>query len=186
MKSPMHVRSARFVFSSGALFLMCVSCSQEPEPKMPAAPHPAPAAPTAEMETTASSTELVVSEPIRRRCDLPDTPPESPQFDYDQADLRPRGTDILASVAKCMLEGPLKDEGVTITGHADPRGSDAYNRDLGMRRATSAQEYLLELGVSTERISTRSLGEREATGTDPASWQVDRRVEIEEMNPQNL
>lgn len=47
---------------------------------------------------------------------------------------------------------------VTIEGHCDKRGSDAYNMRLGKRRAESVRRYLLAHGIASNRIATVSYG----------------------------
>lgn len=47
---------------------------------------------------------------------------------------------------------------LSIVGHTDSIGSDAYNLDLGVRRAQSARKYFQDLGVKT-KISVESMGE---------------------------
>jgi outer membrane protein OmpA-like peptidoglycan-associated protein len=123
---------------------------------------------------------LVVGDRMRATCNLPDTRSEAPQFDFDKAMLRSRGREILDSVAKCMREGTLKGQNIVITGHADPRGTDAYNQRLGARRAEAARHYLVgSAGIDAARIEIRSRGEQQASGDDPKSWQLDRRVEVD-------
>ncbi|MGC4068225.1 MAG: OmpA family protein [Polyangiaceae bacterium] len=119
---------------------------------------------------------------LRERCNLPDSPAESPQFDFDQEALRDRGKGILDQVANCMSNGSLKDSKIVIIGHADPRGTEAYNYGLGLRRAESARDYLVGKGISQDRITTRSRGETDAKGDTEASLQQSRRVEIEEAS----
>ena len=54
----------------------------------------------------------------------------------------------------------LQNSGATIIieGHADERGTRAYNLALGDRRATSARNYLVSLGVQANRMNTVSYG----------------------------
>jgi outer membrane protein OmpA-like peptidoglycan-associated protein len=87
---------------------------------------------------------------------------------------------ILDGIATCIREGSLKGEGVTVTGHTDPRGSDAYNQGLGMRRAGTTRDYLMSKGVASTDITVQSRGKQDATGDEAAGWQLDRRVEIDE------
>ena len=47
---------------------------------------------------------------------------------------------------------------VALEGHCDERGSAEYNLGLGDRRSTSAKDYLVQLGVPVDRISTISYG----------------------------
>jgi peptidoglycan-associated lipoprotein len=93
-------------------------------------------------KSSAQPAYLIVSESIRTKCGVPETPFNSPQFDFDAAALRPRGEGILDLIATCMRDGSLKGQGVTIIGHADPRGTDiSTTRSLGwdepMRRRTT-------------------------------------------------
>ena len=46
---------------------------------------------------------------------------------------------------------------IRIEAHTDSRGSDDYNVKLGQRRARSAKKYLVEKGISQDRISTEDL-----------------------------
>lgn len=150
--------------------------------------------PVGETHTTASSTggarpqgidqpsaplSVTVDEAVRRGCSLPlDRQTTAPRFDMDSARLRPRGEDVLARIAACIVSGRLGDAPLTVIGHTDPRGSESYNRQLGEYRAIAAKQYLVDLGVPASRITVESRGEREARGTDEASWALDRRVEV--------
>ena len=96
--------------------------------------------------------------------------------------MRPRGEDILGRIARCMQDGALKGESLTLIGHADPRGSRAYNRSLGMERARAVRDYLSSQGVAVSSVDVKSRGELDATGTGPSSWQLDRRVDIEQSS----
>jgi outer membrane protein OmpA-like peptidoglycan-associated protein len=122
---------------------------------------------------------LGVGDQVRTRCNLPDTPGEAPLFEYDEANLQDRGKSILDGVAQCLKSGALQNESVTITGHADPRGPEAYNQGLGMRRAQAARDYLVNAGVPEGRIRVDSSGEQQAVGSDSESFERDRRVEVE-------
>jgi len=158
------------------------ACSHEaPPPKMPEPVLETVPEPAAEKAPTLPA-NLRVSESIRTKCSVPETPAGSPQFDFDEAELRPRGQGILDAIATCMREGSLKDQSVTITGHADPRGSEKYNRELGLERANAAKVYLTAHGANAAMLTVRSLGEQDASGTDKGSWQLDRRVEIDETD----
>jgi peptidoglycan-associated lipoprotein len=102
----------------------------------------------------------------------------APKFDFDKSTLREADMPVLQKIADCFSTGPLKGAGVLLVGRADPRGTDAYNQALGMRRAQSVAAFLEKNGVKKERIETTSRGELDATGTDEAGWAKDRRVDI--------
>lgn len=69
---------------------------------------------------------------------------------------------------------------VLIEGHTDSTGSNAFNQKLSERRAQAVQLALLELGVSSERISANGYGEDyPVVANDTATnRQMNRRVEI--------
>ena len=46
-----------------------------------------------------------------------------------------------------------------ITGHADDRASEEYNMTLSQQRAEAAKAYLIEQGVSGDRLTTEGKGE---------------------------
>ena len=64
-----------------------------------------------------------------------------------------------------------------IEGHCDERGTREYNLALGERRATAVKNYLVALGIDTNRMQTISYGkERPAVlGDDEAAWAQNRR-----------
>ena len=89
---------------------------------------------------------------------------------------------ILDAIAACVLTGSMRGEGLIVTGHTDPRGSDSYNEDLGLRRANTARDYLVSKGVSSVDITVTSRGKLDATGDEAAGWQLDRRIAIDERS----
>lgn len=159
---------------AGLSLLLCACSHAEPPPQMPEAAAKAPE------QGPAQPGYLLVSQNIRTKCGMPETPADSPLFDFDEAALRPRGEGILDSLATCMRDGTLKGQGVSILGHTDPRGGDDYNHKLGLARANAARDYLIAHGVSSASLNVKSRGEKDAVGTESSSWQLDRRVEIEE------
>ena len=82
-------------------------------------------------------------------------------FDYDKAVVRADGKKALDE----KVVGPMKQypqvEVVLVTGHADRIGSEKYNQSLSQRRADAVKAYLVEQGVSTQRIETAAKGEAE-------------------------
>jgi peptidoglycan-associated lipoprotein len=66
---------------------------------------------------------------------------------------------------------------VLIEGHADSRGTNEYNLALGERRADVVRDYLVSLGVATDRISIVSKGEEQPFCTEETEscWQQNRR-----------
>jgi len=69
---------------------------------------------------------------------------------------------------------------ITVEGHCDERGDDAYNLALGQRRAESVETFLVNMGIEAVRVNTVSFGETKpiAAGRDEASWARNRRAEF--------
>lgn len=77
----------------------------------------------------------------------------------------------------------LSDNGnrvAVIEGNCDERGSNEYNMSLGENRAIIIRNYLVQNGVSADRIQTRSYGEEKpaADGHDESAWSKNRRGEF--------
>jgi peptidoglycan-associated lipoprotein len=102
----------------------------------------------------------------------------APKFDFDQSALLPQDRAVLDQVATCVTTGPLKGRSLKLVGRADPRGEVEYNFVLGEHRAGSVERYLEDLGVAHAKILETSRGKLDAAGTDEASWQRDRRVDL--------
>lgn len=90
---------------------------------------------------------------------------------------------VLDSAAKQALDqnaAILKDKSsvrVQIEGHCDERGGNQYNLALGEKRADIARKYLIDKGISGERITTISFGEERpvAQGSSEGAWAKNRR-----------
>ncbi len=97
-------------------------------------------------------------------------------FDTDKSDLDSTDTAALQKQAQWLLRYPAKR--ATIEGHADERGTRDYNLALGERRANSAKNYLVSIGVEPARLTTVSYGKERpvALGSDEASWAKNRRA----------
>jgi peptidoglycan-associated lipoprotein len=69
---------------------------------------------------------------------------------------------------------------ITLSGHADERGTREYNLALGQRRAEAVSDYFVLNGISSERITVKSYGEERPVelGQDEKSYSKNRRVEI--------
>ena len=73
-----------------------------------------------------------------------------------------------------------QDRVVVVEGHCDERGSNEYNMSLGEARAVILQNYLVESGITPDRIQTRSYGEERPAveGTGEGAWSKNRRGEF--------
>lgn len=78
-------------------------------------------------------------------------------FAYDSYELDGTARDVLAANAEWLKEN--KRARTEIEGHCDERGTVEYNLALGAKRAKSVKDYLVSLGVASDRLSTISYGE---------------------------
>jgi len=72
------------------------------------------------------------------------------------------------------------DRVVVIEGNCDERGSNEYNVSLGEQRAIIIRNYLVQSGITANRIQTRSYGEEKPAveGHDESAWAKNRRGEF--------
>jgi peptidoglycan-associated lipoprotein len=95
-------------------------------------------------------------------------------FDFNKADIRADARDALGKTADFLRKYPQIK--ATIEGHCDERGSTEYNLVLGDRRATAVKNYLVQLGISADRLTTTSLGKERpfCTESNEECWQRNR------------
>ena len=98
-------------------------------------------------------------------------------FDYDSAKIKPSEHSKLEAIA-AALKGHAKK--LVIEGHTDERGTAEYNRALGEKRAQSAREALVSLGIAAERMTTVSFGKDRPVepSHDDTAWSKNRRCEF--------
>ncbi|MDB5701029.1 MAG: pal [Sphingomonadales bacterium] len=97
-------------------------------------------------------------------------------FATDSSDIDQPSQGTLQSQASWLAKYP--NVRITVEGHADERGTREYNLALGDRRANSAKNSLVALGVSAGRITTISYGKErpDAIGSDEAAYAKNRRA----------
>ena len=97
-------------------------------------------------------------------------------FDYDSSKLSAESLTTVTRWAAWLKTYPANS--VVVEGHADERGTREYNLALGERRADSARDYLVSLGVDTNRVKVVSFGkERPAiAGSNENAWTQNRRA----------
>jgi peptidoglycan-associated lipoprotein len=144
--------------------------------------NPSQASRTPEATTTTTSANLQVGKELIDACNLNlNSVENAPKFDFDQSVLLPDDRTVLDQIAKCVTTGPLQGRQLHLIGRADPRGEVEYNMVLGESRADSVRDYLMSLGVPKENLTETSRGKLDATGTDEATWRIDRRVDVDLM-----
>ena len=103
-------------------------------------------------------------------------------FPFDQFALTNEARRVLDANATILKSYPALK--VSIEGHCDSRGSDEYNLALGERRAHVVKNYLVSLGIGSDRFETISYGEElpaDSAMTESA-WAMNRRTEFKIIN----
>ena len=104
-------------------------------------------------------------------------------FTSGQADLKVGAASNLIRLVTFLNQNPGRN--VEIEGHTDNVGSDDYNQGLSQRRAESVRSFLLQQGISSERIAVSGKGEHTpvADNESEGGRQQNRRVEVIIENP---
>jgi peptidoglycan-associated lipoprotein len=99
-------------------------------------------------------------------------------YTFDESTLTPDAQSALTSSATWLKKNSQYN--LLIEGHCDERGTEQYNLALGDRRANSAKEYIVALGVDGSRIRTVSYGEERPfdSGHDEPAWAKNRRAHL--------
>lgn len=128
---------------------------------------------------TVSSVEVSVTEESSVTYDeKPITTNAVVYFDFDQFTLSTKSIQTLKSVVRAMNDNA--EMIITISGHADERGTREYNLALGQRRGDAVKNYLLLNGINEKRMTVKSFGEEYplVSGSNEMSWSKNRRAEI--------
>ena len=78
-------------------------------------------------------------------------------YDLDKDNIRSDAAIVLDSLVQIMDDNP--EIFIELGSHTDSRQTDAYNMDLSRRRARSAVNYIIDQGVSSDRIVAKGYGE---------------------------
>jgi len=95
-------------------------------------------------------------------------------FGYDRFDLSAEARSVLERQAAWLRQYP--NVRILVAGNADERGTREYNLALGARRAAAVRDYLVSLGVPTNRTETVSYGKERPLDprTNEEAWSVNR------------
>jgi OOP family OmpA-OmpF porin len=107
-------------------------------------------------------------------------------FETDKANITDYSRELVEKFADFLVTN--KGSLVHIVGHTDWRGSDNYNMVLSKKRAKSVREALIDLGVSSSRLSTEGKGESEpmATNKTKEGMALNRRIEVQLTYPTEI
>ena len=167
------------VYASLLFFVFgLAACSTTKETPPMAAPQ-AVKAPPAKSNPDVRKTQATTSLDSLKRGESPVTPLGSPlkeiYFAFDKYDLSTGARATLKANGDWLRKNPAAR--IEIEGHCDERGTSEYNLALGAKRAQTAKDYLVTLGIPAGRISTISYGEETPVCREPneACWQKNRR-----------
>jgi peptidoglycan-associated lipoprotein len=149
-----------------------------PPPVLDAAGRPLPPSPVT--EPTVVPPEPVIEDAGLNAKDLDtlnrDSPLQPAFFAYDSSELDSAAQQALNANAQLLKQ--YATWVITIEGHADERGTAEYNLALGERRALTARNYLISLGIAADRLRTISYGKE--FPFDPlhseSAWSKNRRA----------
>ena len=156
------------ILSAAAL----ASCGKKPPPQLPPEP--------ADTSSNSSGQDMgtVQTGPVKGSQEdfLATVTSDRIFFDTDRFNVDTEDQMVLQSQARWLVQNPSVR--IVVEGHADERGTRDYNLALGERRANSAKNYLVSLGVAPNRIRTVSYGKErpQATGSNEAAWAQNRRA----------
>lgn len=150
-----------------------------PPPPPPAAPAPPPPPPPPPPPAPAPAPRPLTEDEIFARKSVDELNAEKPLtdvfFDLDKSELRDDARPALQKDADWLKRWTSVQ--VTLEGHADSRGSAEYNLGLGSRRATAVKDYLVSLGVPTNRVVVVSKGKEQpfCNEENESCWSQNRR-----------
>ena len=103
-------------------------------------------------------------------------------FEFDRAQVRAVAAVVLDEAARILRENA--DVRISVDGHTDATGPEAYNQTLSERRAKAVKSYLVENGVRADRLSTRGYGESNpiASNDTREGRELNRRVELKVLD----
>ena len=130
----------------------------------------------AEMEQATAGTGIGISQTTDNQLKV-DIPADV-SFDVGRYAIKPNMRPVLDRLASTLNQHPVTT--VTIIGHTDSTGSDAVNDPLSVNRAASTRDYLVQRGVSAQRIAVDGRGSRQpvADNSTASGRAMNRRVEI--------
>ena len=102
------------------------------------------------------------------------------KFEFDKAELRPEDRELLSRIAGILMTSTDTTMSLSVNGHTDDVGSDAYNQKLSERRAEVVRDYLVKAGLPAAALSVTGHGKSVplVPGTSDAARAKNRRVEL--------
>lgn len=106
-----------------------------------------------------------------------DRPFEPIFFGFDQYSIGSEERTKLQDIASFLVNTP--NARILVEGYCDWKGTPAYNKSLGDRRASSVKDYLVDLGVDSSKVEIISMGDEIATpDADPTTAGLERKAQF--------
>lgn len=104
-------------------------------------------------------------------------------FEFDSWNLTAEGRHALDQGAEWLNQQNASR--LLIEGHCDTRGTQAYNLVLGKKRAGAIRDYLVQLGITEDRVAIISYGQDKPFCSDPTEvcHQLNRRGHLLVQKP---
>ena len=101
-------------------------------------------------------------------------------FAFDKTTILPKSSDALKALVNYLTYNPSLN--AHFIGHSSAEGSKAYNKALSEGRAKAICDYLIQHGISKNRLSYEGKGDTQplAKNDTEANKSLNRRVELEE------
>lgn len=161
------------------VFAFTISCKKKVEQTPPPPPQVKEQPKVEPVEKPPAPPRELTEEEIFENKTLEELNAEKPlqmvYFDFDKFFIRDDAKPVLESNAAFLKK--WRSVKVLIEGHCDERGTEEYNLALGEKRAKSAYDYLISLGISADRMKIISYGKSQPIdmGHDEMAWQNNRR-----------
>jgi peptidoglycan-associated lipoprotein len=165
------------------VFSFAVSCKKKPKEVPPPPPQTQEQPKVEKVEPPVVQEPQLTEEDVFLQKSLDQINREKPlgtiYFDYDSAVIRDDARPVLDTNATWLKK--FRTVKILVEGHCDERGTEEYNMALGEKRAKGAQDYLLSLGIGSDRIKILSYGKSQPTnpGHDESAWQMNRRAQFQ-------
>ncbi len=184
-----HLRAA----DSLGTWVDSVLRSSPPAPVVPSTlPTPVVTPPDRDADGVPDTIDCCPNTPAGRSVDARGCPPpmqnsvsvlDGVEFDIDRYVLRPLAKTVLDSVGRELLR--RAGVPVSLAGHTDSIGTESYNQTLSENRARMVRQYLIDRGVTADRILSAGYGETRPRDTNrtSAGRQRNRRVELTWQEP---
>jgi len=128
----------------------------------------------------AAASNNVINEPIRAGSTIV---LENIYYDFNKSAIRKGEARELEGLANLMSQ--YSSMKIDLIAHTDSRGTAEYNMDLSMRRARSAKQFLVNRGISADRVNAFGYGETQPRNNcvdgvkcDEKEYQYNRRTEV--------